>query len=213
MRVDVRLVQARRVGEPCQPVAAERRPAPVAADQHRRDEPSHDVDRARLDEGAREPRPALDEHRLDPALGERGEDGRNLWTQRRQRHHLHAGSLQLGHTVPRGVRPDGDVDRQLARPRARSAESSGSRANESNTTRTGWRTGPARPAGGQLRVVGERRADADGDGVVIGAQPVHERPRLGPGDPLALAGAGGDLPVQARGQLEHDVRPAAHGVR
>ena len=49
-------------------------------------------------------------------------------------------------------------------PRATSCESSGRRAVESKTTRRGWRC-DALDARGQLRVVGQRRADADGDGV------------------------------------------------
>ena len=128
------------------PVTAERAGGLVAADQHRRQEPSHDVDRVRLEERAGELRATLDEGRLDAPLGERARgrlapSGRSVG----ERDDLDARILELGDAIPRCVRPDGQVDGNARSAPRTSAESSGSRANESNTTRTGWRTGPAIP--------------------------------------------------------------------
>ena len=71
--------------------------------------------------------------------------------------------------------------RRAAAPRracATSCESSGSRALESKTTRAGWRAA-VDLARGQQRVVGERGADPDRDGVGLGAPAVHQRAALG----------------------------------
>ena len=51
-------------------------------------------------------------------------------------------------------------------------------------------------------------ADADHGGVVLAAEAVGEFAGVDTGDPLALAGAGGDLAVQRAGEFEGDKRTA-----
>ena len=67
-------------------------------------------------------------------------------------------------------------------------------------------------ADGELRVVGERRARADDDGVAAGAQPVDGGARLGAGDPAAGAVGGGHPAVEGGGDLPDHVGPAARGT-
>ena len=74
----------------------------------------------------------------------------------------------------------------------------------------GWRA-TAGDAGGQLRVVGQRRADADRDGVDRGAPAVRARTAGLAGDPLRVAGVGGDLAVERHRRLEQ--HPRAAGAR
>ena len=61
-------------------------------------------------------------------------------------------------------------------------------------------------ARGEQRVVGERGADPDRDGVGFGAPAVDERPALGPRDPLRVAGRGGGAPVEGERRLERHQR-------
>ena len=106
----------------------------------------------------------------------------------------------------RGARDDDGQRRARAR-RATSWESSGSRPSESNTTRRGWRATPV-DARGELRVVGQRGADPDDDGVALGAPVVRAQPRGLARDPLRVAGAGRDLAVERHRRLEQHVRAA-----
>ena len=89
---------------------------------------------------------------------------------------------------------DDDHGRLLegARP---AAESSGSRACESKTTRLGWRA-PSGRAGGEQRVVGEDGADADRDRVGFRAPAVDQRAALLAGDPGGVAGRGRGAAVE-----------------
>ena len=104
-----------------------------------------------------------------------------------------------------------DDQRHLVARCGRACCPSGSRASESNTTRFGWRVAVGR-ARRQQRVVGERRADADADGVDLAAPAVHEAAALLAGDPLRVAGLGRDLAVEAHRGLEDDVRAAGARV-
>ena len=65
---------------------------------------------------------------------------------------------------------------------------------------------------GELRIVGQSRADAHRDRVALCAPAMGQRPALLPGYPLGIPGAGGHLPVQRHGRLEHHPRPACAGV-
>ena len=69
----------------------------------------------------------------------------------------------------------------------------------------------ARQAAGQLRIVGQHRADADQDRVVRGAQQLAVGARGLAGDPAALAARGRDAPVQRGRELQR--RPAAGPAR
>ena len=60
---------------------------------------------------------------------------------------------------------------------------------------------------GQLRVVVPDRADAHAHAVAHAAEPVHAPPGRGARDPLAVAGVGGDPPVEALGPLADDPGP------
>src|SRR5919197_266433 len=61
---------------------------------------------------------------------------------------------------------------------------------------------------GQVRAVGQRRADADGNRVAGGAPLVGDEPAVLGGDPLRVAGLGGDLAVEAHRRLEQHPRAA-----
>src|SRR3954452_7958869 len=99
---------------------------------------------------------------------------------------------------------------------------SGRRAGASKTTRRGWGGQPPDPPARlaahaldprrELRVVAERRADADGDGVALGPPVVREAAGARAGDPLRVAGRGGHLPVERHGGLEEDPRPPRASV-
>src|SRR3954451_6577882 len=66
--------------------------------------------------------------------------------------------------------------------------------------------------GGELGVVSERGADADGDRVDRGAPAVGELARGVPGDPLRVAGRRRHLAVERHGGLEQHPRPSRAGV-
>ncbi len=113
--------------------------------------------------------------------------------------------------------------------RRRAAAASGARVNSQNGLARGTAGEPARrlqpqpavehhphrrallepgQAAGEHRVVGQGGAAADQDGVVAQAQPMALGPCRGAGDPLAVAGGGGDPAVGTGGELERHLRPA-----
>ena len=59
-------------------------------------------------------------------------------------------------------------------------------------------------AGGELRIVGQRGARSDHDGVGARPQPVHEGAGRGAGDPTRFAAGRGDPAVEGRSELERD---------
>ena len=90
-------------------------------------------------------------------------------------------------------------------------ESSGSRASESKTMRRGWRCTPSTRAvscGSSASAVPMPTATASHSA----RQRWAIRARLLAGDPLRVAGAGGDLPVERHRRLEQHVRAAGAGV-
>ncbi len=103
---------------------------------------------------------------------------------------------------------------------ATSCEVGGRRASESNTTRRGWdgrSASQALRARRQLRVVGERRADADDHRVDRRAPAVSQLAAVLAADPLRVAGAGRDLAVERHRRLEQhprapDARVLAKGL-
>ena len=175
----------------------------------RREEQADLVDLAGVEERAGELRPALEQDRRDAGgaeLVERGAHPRRLVLARGD-DHVGAGDLErvgLQARARRARRRRSAAAR--ARPRT-SWESSGSRPSESNTTRRGWR-GDALDPRVELRVVGERGADPDDDGVALGAPVVRAQPRGLAGDPLRVAGARRDLAVERHRRLEEHVRAA-----
>ena len=66
----------------------------------------------------------------------------------------------------------------------------------------------ARQAAIQLRIVGERRADTDQDGVALRAEHVHANAHLVTGDLERPAPGGTDLLVGGQCKLERDMRSA-----
>ena len=121
-----------------------------------------------------------------------------------------AGHLErLGRGPRRGARhDDGQRDPGAS---LTSLESTGRRAVESKTTRRGWWWTPS-TARGELRVVGQRGADPDGDGVDLRAPPMGAAAAALARDPLGVAGARGDLPVERHGRLEEHPGPPGAGV-
>ena len=67
-------------------------------------------------------------------------------------------------------------------------------------------------ARGELRVVGQRGADAHGHGVARGAPAVGDEPAVLAGDPLRVARLGRHLAVEAHGRLEEHPRAPGAGV-
>ena len=184
-----------------------------AAEHDRRDEHARLVDLARLEEGAGEVRAALEQERLDVAraeLVERVLHARGLVLAGGD-DHVHAGGLER--LRPRCARRRASRRRSAApRPRrCTSCESSGRRASESNTTRRGWRATPSTRAvscGSSASAV----PMPDGHGVGLGAPAVRARAARLAGDPLGVAGAGGDLAVERHRGLEDHERAAGAGV-
>ena len=85
---------------------------------------------------------------------------------------------------------------------------SGMRRLPSTTIRTGLRSSrPGKPAG-QLRIVGDHRADADHHRVMRRAQQMRAVARRLAGDPSAFADASRDPAVERGGELQRDQRPA-----
>ena len=79
---------------------------------------------------------------------------------------------------------------------AASFEPGARRALESSTIRIGERAVEARQPAGQLGIVGRRRAGADQDRIVRGAQALAVGTRGFAGDPLALARCSGDAAIE-----------------
>ena len=172
------------------------------------------VDLAGVEERAGQVRPAFEHERGDgqvelAELVERVGDARRLVLAGRGddvgARHLE----RLGRRAPRGARDD-DGERDL-----------GGVADElgvDGQARGGVEDDPARlavdvgQARGQPRVVGQRGADADDDGVDLGAPVVRELAALLAGDPLRVAVARGDLAVEAHRGLEEHPGPAGAGV-
>ena len=111
-------------------------------------------------------------------------------------------------------RGGGGDHQQVVRARcAPSCESSGRRSCESITMRSSGRQRGRPRAVGEQAIVGQHRADAGQDGVVIVPQLLHVRARAFAGDPAAIVVRRGDLAVQRDRGLQRHQRPAgAHEV-
>ena len=103
--------------------------------------------------------------------------------------------------------------RRRAGPRApRRRASSRAAAARSSRTRRAAAGGGRRDPRRELRVVGERGADPDGDGVERRAPAVRDGAAALARDPLRVAALGRDLAVEAHRRLEDDQRAAGAGV-
>ena len=87
-------------------------------------------------------------------------------------------------------------------------ESTGRRSVLSSTTRTGESLGHAGQAAGQHRIVGQRRADADHDGIALRAKEMHALAHRLAGDRDRLAAGRAGFAVGRDRELEHDMGPA-----
>ena len=121
---------------------------------------------------------------------------------------------QLGAELGPGLAPRRIGLRVVAeperRPRAAVRPRLPSRGSDSaplTTTRTGLRVVDPEVAHVEPRVVAAHRAGADQHRVGLGAHQVHLGARPRAGDPAALAGAGGDPPVERGGELQRQHRP------
>ncbi len=115
--LDVERQRARRLGDPLDALALERVARVGAADHDRREEQADLVDLARVEERARELRPALEQDRGDAGraeLVERRAHARGLVLARRD-DHVGAGDLERVGLQPRGGAADDDGERQLGR--------------------------------------------------------------------------------------------------
>src|SRR3954468_12866817 len=198
-----------RVGDAVDALALERVARGPPAQHERRDEQADLVDRARVHERAREVRAALEQHARDGRV-ERAE-----LVERR----LHAGGLVLagrdddlgagglervGRAARRGAGGDDD-ERHLGRLGDElRVERQARRRVEHDAARLAV---DAVDAGRELRVVGERRPDPDGDRVERRAPAVRDGAAAFARDPLRVAALGGDLAVEAHRRLEDHERP------
>src|SRR5690606_26797537 len=87
-------------------------------------------------------------------------------------------------------------------------------------TQAGIQDNPQRPAGSQTGktyveawIIGNCRAGADKNGIVLGTDEMSPLARLRAGDPAALSGGQGDFPVQGRRQLQGDTGAGLQTVK
>ena len=207
--------RARRVGD-----AARRRSASTAvlrlapAEHDRRDEHARLVDLARLEEGAGQVRPALEQQRLDVARAELVERvaarGRASFCAGGDDHVDARDSSALQPRALGGARAD-DGHRHLGGASRRAA----SRAAGAPRSRTRRGAAGARlprratvSSGSSASAVPMPTATASR----LGAPAVRAGPARLAGDPLRVAGAGGDLAVERHRRLEDHERAARAGV-
>ncbi len=149
---------------------------------------------------------ALDQQPRDPAAGEFGQDGADIGPAAgiaRGLDHLDAAGFERAAAIGGGKdqrrNPAGGL-REL-RPFAQAQP----RVEHHADGRTVLQP---RQAASQLGIVGQRGLDADQDRVAPGAQQMAEAAGFFARDPLALAGDGRGLAVEALGDLQRDQRPA-----
>ena len=169
--------RAHRVGDLLDALALERVARAAPAEQQRGDEQPRLVDLAGVEERARQVRPALEQERghgqvqlaeLVERVGARAPARSRRSRRSRRRPPSRASRWPSGGAARETTTVSG-----ISEASRTSWESSGRRAVESNTTRRGWRVDVRQPRG-EPRVVGERGADADDDGVDLGAPVVRE---------------------------------------
>ncbi len=167
------------------------------------------------DEGRRNRRPALHHQPGDAAVGERLQHGRQIETAvlRLDAKHLDALGLQNVLGDRRRARSREHPDRHLARGADDRGRQRNAKPGVENDPHRRAREHARQPAG-QVRVVGEHRADADQNGVSLRAHLVHPLPRRLPGDADRLAAGEARLAVGGDGKLQQHLRPGlAHPPR
>src|SRR3954470_21043111 len=184
----------------------------LAAEEQRRDEEPQLVDLVGVEESAGELRSPLEQDGGDALLPEPVEGAGHAGTGVRARGEddLGAGGGErLGVGPRRGAGHD-DGERRVGRglDELRRERQAGGGVEDDAARLAAHALDPRR----ELRVVGERRADPDGDGVALGPPVVGEAAGARAGDPLRVAGRGGDLPVERHRGLEEDPRPPRAGV-
>src|SRR4051812_10620983 len=200
------------VGDLLDALPLERVARGAPADEQRRQEQPDLVDLARVEERAGDVRAALEQDRRDLAVAElverRAHPGGLVLADGDD--DLGARGLQrVGLVAWRGARDD-DGQRRLG---AGLDELAGQRQPGERVEDDAPRLAvDAVDARRQLRVVGQRGADPDGDRVDGGAPVVGELAAELAGDPLRVAGGRGDLPVERHRRLEQHPRPPRAGV-
>src|SRR4051794_3269076 len=193
---------AQRLGDPLDALALQRVAGGAAAEQDRREEEPDLVDLAGVQERARQARTAFEQHRCDalvPELVERRAHARGLVLAGGD-DHLDAGALQrVGRRARRGA---GGHDRHrdavglLDEP---GLERQARGRVEHHAARLAV---DARDPGGELRVVGQRGADADREGVDRRPPAVADLAAALGGDPLRVAGRVATLPSSVIADLK-----------
>src|SRR4051812_21090799 len=209
--VAIECERAHGVGDQLDPAALERVARLAPADDEGREEQPRLVDLAGVEERAGEVRAALEQDRGHVAVAElleRRAHARVLVLAGGDEH-LRPGGLERGRLLARRGARDDDGQRDLRR---RLDELAGEREPrervEDHAARLAVHAVDAR---GQLRVVGQRGPDADGDGVDGRAPAVGEPAAVLAGDPLRVARRGRDLAVERHRRLEE--HPRAAGAR
>ena len=170
------------------------------------------VDLVGVEEGAREVRTALEQDRGDrlrAELGERRAHARRLVL---TRGHDHLGALADERARRRARRRARDHHGEWELPGRHHELGVQRQAGERVEDDPARLPRDALDAGRELRVIGERGADADGHRVALGAPAVRAGAAGLAGDPLRLAALGGHLAVQGSRGLQADVGPAGAGV-
>src|SRR5215204_461618 len=210
--LDVERERARRLRDPLDALALERVARVRAADEDRGEEQPQLVELARVEERAGQLRAALEQDRREVGgaeLVERRAHARRLVLPRRD-DHLGARGLQRVGLQPRRGPPDDDRQGELGRAAHElRVERQPALGVEDDPARLARDAGDPRV---ELRVVGQRGADPDDDGVALGAPVMRQQARLLAGDPLRVAGARGDLAVERHRRLEQHVRAAGARV-
>ena len=189
--------------------------APAPPEHDRGDEQPQLVDLAGVEEGACQGRAALEQEGGDAraARARRAPRRRGPADPRRRRsarpRRLRSASARSPAAAGEAITTSGASPIEPT-----SREPSGRRASESKTTRVGWRTSAAARGRSrrEQRVVGERGADPDADGVALGPPAVHQRAAGLAGDPPGVAARGRHAAVEAEGRLQEDERASCAGV-
>src|SRR4051794_15755822 len=210
--IAVQCERAHGVGDALDPAALERVARLAPADDQRREEQARLVDLPGVEERPGEVRAALEQDRRHVAVAElierRAHAGRLVLAGGDE--DLRPGRLERGRLLARGGARDHDGQRDVGR---RLDELAGDRQAGGRVEDHAPRLAVhALDACRELRVVGQRGPDADRHRVDRGAPVVGELTARHAGDPLRVAGRGGDLAVERHRRLEQDPRATSPRV-
>jgi len=169
---------------------------PTAAEDDRRDHDMQPVEAARRHESRQRVGTALDEHAAQPQPGERRQDRRRLDM---PIHHRQGQQFDAGKLAARARRRDDNAADAVV-----GQQAGGPRQPAARIEHDARGIGAGDAPNGQLRVVGERAADADDDRIDQGAKAVQMREARRSIDIAGMPARRGDPPVERLADLADD---------